>query len=123
MKTGAVAHCFGGVHPNEIKPHQSIDPVVSSLFDAGYIDTSVAERAWSSGEFGRPKCWYRDVSDPDKAAEVAWLRENVMGPNQAVWALRITARDRYSDRCWGWGERLNIAMKALPTALEGAGAV
>ena len=35
---------FGGVHPNEIKPHQSIDPVVSSLFDAGYIDTSVAER-------------------------------------------------------------------------------
>jgi hypothetical protein len=28
---------------------------------------------------------------------------NVMGPDQAVWALRITARDRYSDRCWGWG--------------------
>src|SRR5215469_9457172 len=35
---------FGGVHPNEIKPHQSIDPVVSSLFDAGYIDTNIAER-------------------------------------------------------------------------------
>jgi glycosyltransferase involved in cell wall biosynthesis len=35
---------FGGVHPNEIKLHQSIDPVVSSLFDAGYVDTSVAER-------------------------------------------------------------------------------
>jgi hypothetical protein len=35
---------FGGVHPNEIRPHQEIDPVVSSLFDAGYIDTSVAER-------------------------------------------------------------------------------
>jgi glycosyltransferase involved in cell wall biosynthesis len=35
---------FGGVHPNEIRPHQPIDPVVSSLFDAGYIDTSVAER-------------------------------------------------------------------------------
>jgi glycosyltransferase involved in cell wall biosynthesis len=35
---------FGGVHPNEIKAHQSIDPVVSSLFDAGYVDTSVAER-------------------------------------------------------------------------------
>ena len=26
---------FGGVHPNEIKRHQPIDPVVSSLFDAG----------------------------------------------------------------------------------------
>src|SRR5215831_7067876 len=25
---------FGSVHPNEIKPRQSIDPVVSSLFDA-----------------------------------------------------------------------------------------
>jgi glycosyltransferase involved in cell wall biosynthesis len=35
---------FGGVHPNEIKAHQSIDPVVSSLFDAGYIDTNIAER-------------------------------------------------------------------------------
>jgi glycosyltransferase involved in cell wall biosynthesis len=35
---------FGGVHPNEIKPHQLVDPVVSSLFDAGYVDTSVAER-------------------------------------------------------------------------------
>jgi glycosyltransferase involved in cell wall biosynthesis len=35
---------FGGVHPNEIKAHQPLDPVVSSLFDAGYIDTSVAER-------------------------------------------------------------------------------
>ena len=62
--------------------------------------------AWSPGEFGRPKCWYRDVPDADKAAEVLWLRANVMGPDQAVWALRITARDRYSDRCWAWGEQL-----------------
>jgi hypothetical protein len=35
---------FGGVHPNEIKLHQPIDPVVSSLFEAGYVDTSVAEQ-------------------------------------------------------------------------------
>jgi DNA polymerase-3 subunit epsilon len=61
---------------------------------------------WSPGEFGRPKCWYRDVSDADKAAEVSWLRANVMAPDQAVWALRITARNRYSDRCWGWGEQI-----------------
>ena len=39
-----ISSIFGGVHPNEIKPHQPIDPVVSSLFDAGYVDTSVAER-------------------------------------------------------------------------------
>jgi DNA polymerase III subunit epsilon len=63
--------------------------------------------AWSPGEYGRPKCWYPDVADADKAAEVSWLRENAMGPDKAVWALRITARDRYSDRCWGWGERLS----------------
>jgi DNA polymerase-3 subunit epsilon len=66
--------------------------------------------AWSPGEFGRPKCWYLDVSDADKAAEVSWLQHNVMGPHQAVWALRITAKDRYSDRCWGWGERLTEAV-------------
>jgi DNA polymerase-3 subunit epsilon len=27
--------------------------------------------AWSPGEFGRPKCWYRDVADADRAAEVS----------------------------------------------------
>jgi DNA polymerase III subunit epsilon len=61
---------------------------------------------WSPGEFGRPKCWYRDVADAEMTAEVSWLRANVMGSDQAVWAPRITARDRYSDRCWGWGEQV-----------------
>jgi DNA polymerase-3 subunit epsilon len=65
---------------------------------------------WSPGEVGRPRCWYRDVSDAEKAAEAAWLRQNVMGPGQFLWALRITAKDRYSDRCWGWGERLSIEL-------------
>jgi hypothetical protein len=60
---------------------------------------------------GRPKCWYRDVSDGDKGAEVSWLRSNVMGPDQAIWALRITARDRYPDRCWRWGESLGLEME------------
>lgn len=74
--------------------------------------------AWSPGEFGRPRCWYRDVSDADKAAEVAWLRASVLDPDQAVWALRITARDRYSDRCWGWGEPLaEPAVQKLDAAL------
>jgi DNA polymerase-3 subunit epsilon len=62
--------------------------------------------AWSPGEFGRPRCWYRDVADAEKAAEVLWLGANVMGADQRIWALRITANNRYSDRCWGWGERL-----------------
>lgn len=45
---------FGGVHPNEIKPHQPIDPVVSSLFDAGYVDTNVAERIRADPAPGTP---------------------------------------------------------------------
>jgi DNA polymerase-3 subunit epsilon len=32
---------------------------------------------WNPGEFGRPKCWYRDVTHADKAAEVAWLRHSI----------------------------------------------
>jgi DNA polymerase III subunit epsilon len=72
--------------------------------------------SWSPGEVGRPKSWYRDVSDADKAAEAAWLRANVMGPDQCVWSLRITARDRYSDRCWGWGEPRYATWNALPIA-------
>jgi DNA polymerase-3 subunit epsilon len=66
---------------------------------------------WSPREFERPKCWYRDISDADKAAEVSWLRRNVVGPGQAIWALRITARDRYSDRCWGWGKPMGVALE------------
>jgi DNA polymerase-3 subunit epsilon len=66
--------------------------------------------SWSPGEFRRPKCWYRDVSDADKDAELSWLRQNVMGPDQSVWALRVTARERYSDRCCAWGEPLGVAL-------------
>ena len=66
----------------------------------------IAYYAWSPGEFGRPRSWYRDVSDADKGTEVGWLQANVMGLERSVWALRISARDRHSDRCWGWGERL-----------------
>jgi len=76
--------------------------------------------SWSPGEFGRPRCWYRDVSDTDKATEAAWLRADVMGPDQAVWALRITAKDRYSDRCWSWGKPLAIAVDVATDCLEAA---
>ena len=73
-------------------------------------------------EFGQPKCWYRDVSDADKAAEAAWLGANVMGPGEAVWALRIST---------GIGTRIVVGAGAnvwachedrLRIALEGAGA-
>ena len=75
--------------------------------------------AWGPGECGRPRCWYRDVAGADKATEVSWLRQNVMGPDQAVWVLRITARERYSDRCWAWGESLGIASERPIDRSEG----
>jgi DNA polymerase III subunit epsilon len=75
--------------------------------------------SWSPGVSGRPKCWYRDVRDPDTAEEVSWLRQNVMGPDQAVWALRITAKERYSDRCWAWGEPLAVVMDRAADRSEG----
>jgi len=45
---------FGGVHPNEIRRHQPIDPVVSSMFDAGFIDTSVVERTRAAAGTSAP---------------------------------------------------------------------
>jgi glycosyltransferase involved in cell wall biosynthesis len=45
---------FGAVHPNEIKPHRPIDPVLSALFEAGYVDTSIAERIWTKPGGGAP---------------------------------------------------------------------
>lgn len=45
---------FGSVHPNEIRAHRAIDPVLSSLFEAGFVDTSVAERIWRNAGSGSP---------------------------------------------------------------------
>ena len=45
---------FGGVHPNEIRRHQPVDPVVSSMFDAGFIDTSVVERTRTTAGTSAP---------------------------------------------------------------------
>jgi hypothetical protein len=42
-----------------------------------------------------------------------------MGPDQLVWALRITARNRYSDRCWCWGERLGMPLECAVDRSEG----
>jgi DNA polymerase III subunit epsilon len=73
---------------------------------------------WNPGDFGRPRCWFRDVPDAEKLAEVAWLRENAIDPDQDVWALPITARDRYSDRCWRWGEPVAAGLDDV-TSLPG----
>jgi len=35
-----------------------------------------------------------------------------------VWASRITARNRYSDRCWSWGEPLDIPLERAADRAE-----
>jgi len=42
--------------------------------------------AWSSGVSGRPKSWYRDVGDADKAAEVSWLPQKGKSETGLDWA-------------------------------------
>jgi hypothetical protein len=73
-------------------------------------------------EFGRPKCWYRDVSDTDKTAETAWLRQNVMGrikPYRRCGSRRMTGTRIDA----GPGVNLWLSRQtALPIALKGAGA-
>jgi glycosyltransferase involved in cell wall biosynthesis len=45
---------FGGVHPNAIRPQQVLDPVIASVFEAGFVDTSLAERLVSQRRDGAP---------------------------------------------------------------------
>ena len=89
---------FGGVHPNEIKLHQPIDPVVSSLFDAGYVDTSVAERIREGSGTTAPAV---SVAVDGRAVrltrrEFELLRYLVQNRN------RVISRDRLLERVWGY---------------------
>lgn len=74
----------------------------SPLKERGYI--------WSAGEFGRPRCWYRDVEEARFDAETAWLRTNIVGADRSIWAHRITAWDRYSERAYEWGKSFSGAV-------------
>jgi len=53
---------------------------------------------WNSGEDGGPKAWYVDVAEDAEAAEIAFLRSTIFGPNWEPRRSLITARDRFSDR-------------------------
>jgi hypothetical protein len=39
---------------------------------------------------------------PAECLTVEQVPSKCDGVDQPIWALRITARDRYSDRCWSW---------------------
>ncbi len=54
---------------------------------------------WSGGDDGRPRAWWVDVDDAARAGEIAYLHEEVYGYEVDVLQRRITAHDRYSERC------------------------
>ena len=64
---------------------------------------------------GHPSCAGATAPGTGRLALQALLEQArcVLAPSKrdGAGALRITARDRYSDRCWGWGEPLDIALE------------
>ncbi|KAA2211356.1 3'-5' exonuclease [Teichococcus oryzae] len=46
----------------------------------------------------QPRAWYRDVTEAEREAELAFLREEIYGRAMEPPMRRITARDRYSER-------------------------
>jgi DNA polymerase-3 subunit epsilon len=79
--------------------------------------------AWSPGEFGRPKCWYRDVAEADKAAEVSWLRANVMGRIKPYGHCASQPEIGIPIDAGVGANRWILRRNALPVAPEGAGAM
>jgi DNA polymerase-3 subunit epsilon len=54
---------------------------------------------WNPGEDGRPRAWWKDLRDDQRAAEEEWLRENVYGGAKGKWKVDVLdAKSRYSDR-------------------------
>ncbi len=55
---------------------------------------------WSGGEDGRAKGWFVDVDEAAQQDECAFLRQEIYGREDAtIETHRITAWDRYSERC------------------------
>lgn len=54
---------------------------------------------WNSSDNGQPKAWYRDLPEPDSAAELEWLREHIYNGRAGLWKVEsFGARQRYSER-------------------------
>jgi len=56
---------------------------------------------WSNGMNGCRRCWWRDVTDRDLEAELAFLRASVFLRPVDLPTQRITARERYSTNPLG----------------------
>jgi DNA polymerase-3 subunit epsilon len=54
---------------------------------------------WNTGDDGRARAWSIDVLEGEETAEIAFLREAIFDANWSPKTTRITALDRFSDRC------------------------
>lgn len=54
---------------------------------------------WNGDDAVPPRCWFIDVADADKEAELIFLRTEIYGGDIDLLARRIDAYDRFSDRC------------------------
>ena len=54
---------------------------------------------WDDGSSGWPKAWWIDVEDADRDNELVYLRREIYQRDVDLRPVRITAFDRFSDRC------------------------
>lgn len=53
---------------------------------------------WNDGNNGKPKSWYRDVTEDDLSEELSYLRKDIYQREINVPVVKITAFDRFSVR-------------------------
>ena len=54
--------------------------------------------SWNNGSDGRPKAWYKEVSEEEYETEKAWLAGTIYAGGTGWRAEAVTANTRYSDR-------------------------
>jgi DNA polymerase-3 subunit epsilon len=54
---------------------------------------------WSGDDTMPARCWYVDVAEADKDAELLFLRQEIYGGDIDPLTRKIDAYDRFSDRC------------------------
>ncbi len=54
---------------------------------------------WNGDDSVPSRCWYIDVAEADKDAELLFLRQEIYGGEIDLLARRIDAYDRFSERC------------------------
>jgi DNA polymerase-3 subunit epsilon len=54
---------------------------------------------WNAEGNPNPRAWYIDVDDQDRESELAYLRREIYQQDVELLVRKITAYDRFSDRC------------------------